>query len=85
MSEELIPEWLVCEESIPEWLVLLKGIVDSEDLPLNISRQSLQQNNILKVIKKNLIKKTIELISELTENAEDYKKFYENFGKNLKF
>lgn len=75
-----------CDKLIPEWLGFIKGIVDSEDLPLNISREILQKSKIVDVIRKTLVKKTIEMIrKQADDDAKTYIQFYENFGKNIKW
>jgi molecular chaperone HtpG len=74
------------EYMLPEWLSFVSGVVDSDDLPLNVSREMLQQNNVLKVIQKNLIKKCVEMITELAEDEDKtkYDTFYEQFHQSIK-
>lgn len=74
-----------CKDLVPDYLGFLKGVIDSDDLPLNISREVLQQNRILKQIKKSITKKAIELFTEMeSDTPEKFSKFYDNFHKFLK-
>ncbi len=70
------------EDFIPRYLTWIWGVVDSDDLPLNVGRESLQQHKLLKVIKKKIVKKILEMIKKL--NEDDYKKFWEQFGSAIK-
>ena len=73
-----------CDEVIPKWFNVVEGVVDSEDLPLNIHCQNLLQNKILRVIKKKRVTKYLEILGENAELNDDYKKSYEQYGKRLK-
>ncbi|XP_060215007.1 heat shock protein 90-5, chloroplastic [Lycium barbarum] len=73
-------------ELFPRYLSFVKGVVDSNDLPLNVSREILQESRIVRIMRKRLVRKTFDMIQDLaeSENKEDYKKFWENFGKFVK-
>ncbi|KAK9074465.1 hypothetical protein SSX86_007063 [Deinandra increscens subsp. villosa] len=73
-------------ELFPRYLSFVKGVVDSNDLPLNVSREILQESRIVRIMRKRLVRKTFDMIQELAdgENKEDYRKFWENFGKFVK-
>lgn len=74
-----------CKDLIPEWLEFIYGAVDSEDIPLNVSRELLQGNKALKIIGKTIVKKSIELLTETMNDEEKWKEFYEKFSKSIKF
>lgn len=83
---------LIMDESnelLPEYLNFMKGVVDSDDLPLNVSREMLQQNSVMKVIKKAMVKRAVDMISELANATDDEGKkrwieFYKEFNKSIK-
>jgi heat shock protein beta len=69
---------------LPRWLAFIKGLVDSDDLPLNVSRETLQNHHLLKSIKKKLIAKGVELITQLSKDAEKFEKFLAEYVVALK-
>ncbi|XP_047063702.1 heat shock protein 90-5, chloroplastic-like [Lolium rigidum] len=73
-------------ELFPRYLSFVKGVVDSNDLPLNVSREILQESRIVRIMRKRLVRKTFDMIEEISEkeDKEDYKKFWESFGKFIK-
>ncbi|KAI5683125.1 hypothetical protein M9H77_04353 [Catharanthus roseus] len=73
-------------ELFPRYLSFIKGVVDSNDLPLNVSREILQESRIIRIMKKRLVRKAFEMIQgiALSDNRDDYDKFWENFGKHIK-
>ncbi|MFI5024560.1 MAG: molecular chaperone HtpG, partial [Alphaproteobacteria bacterium] len=74
-----------CPELLPAWLRFLRGIVDSEDLPLNVSREMLQKNPLLARIRSGLVKRVLEALEKKAkEDAEDYAKFWASFGAVVK-
>jgi len=74
-----------CEQLIPEYLRFVKGVVDSSDLPLNVSREILQSNKHVEVIKKNITRKVLETLEDMKKNAYDaYVNFHKEFGRVLK-
>ncbi|CAF2401062.1 unnamed protein product [Rotaria sp. Silwood2] len=70
------------EEMMPKYLSFIRGVVDSDDLPLNVSRETLQQSKLLKVIKKKLVRKALDMIKKLS--PEDYVTFWKEYGTNIK-
>lgn len=74
-----------CEELLPKWLRFVRGVVDSEDLPLNVSRETLQDSRAVRIIRKQLVTQVLGLLEELaSERPEDYSKFWSSFGPVLK-
>lgn len=73
-------------ELFPRYLSFIKGVVDSNDLPLNVSREILQESRIVRIMRKRLVKKAFDMILgiSMSENREDYERFWESFGKHLK-
>ncbi|UJR30509.1 hypothetical protein I4U23_018040 [Adineta vaga] len=70
------------EEMMPKYLSFIRGVVDSDDLPLNVSRETLQQSKLLKVIKKKLVRKALDMLKKIS--AEDYVSFWKEYGTNIK-
>jgi molecular chaperone HtpG len=73
-----------CEDFVPHWLSFIKGIIDSSDIPLNVSREMLQHGSTLMHLESTFIKKSLELFDTIADNDEKMQIFYQNYSKNIK-
>jgi len=74
-----------CEELVPQWLRFVRGVIDSDDLPLNVSRELLQDSQVVRAIRKHVVKKSLDLLEKLAKDKpEDYTTFWKAFGTVLK-
>lgn len=72
------------DDLIPDYMKFVRGIIETDDVPLNISRELLQQNKTLKVIGKNIVKKILEMFTSISSDSEKFRIFYEQYSKNIK-
>merc|ERR1719262_865403 len=71
-------------ELVPTWLSFVKGVIDSNDLPLNVSREILQESRIVRTIQKQIVNRSLKMIKSLRDDKDKWKTFWESFGKNIK-
>jgi heat shock protein beta len=72
------------EDLVPNWLSYIKGVVDSADLPLNVSRELLQESRVVRTIRKQIVTRSLSMIASLQEDKDKWKNFWDSFGKDLK-
>jgi len=72
------------DELIPEYMKFMRGVIETDDVPLNLSRELLQQNKTIKLIGKNIVKKALDMFVNISNDADKFRTFYEQYSKNIK-